>query len=130
MARNQKNFRYFKYVDDNAFEWSLRGESGGAGTGVDGHANNDLADPVFGRQTSRRHPRYVIAQDPTTFRTIKFVVYTLTAFAAIVGGATIAVQVAGSLNVPLMTAWSPMSAPRSPCRPWARRSTPSGCWRC
>ena len=96
MARNQKNFRYFKYVDDNAFEWSLRGESGGAGTGVDGHANNDLADPVFGRQTSRRHPRYVIAQDPTTFRTIKFVVYTLTAFAAIVGGATIAVQVAGS----------------------------------
>ena len=26
-------------------------------------------------------------------------------------------------------AW-PMSAPRPRCRPWARRSTPSGCWRC
>lgn len=95
MARNQRNFRYFKYVDDNGFEWSLRGESGGAGTAVDGHANNDLTDPVFGKQTTRRHPRFVVAQDPTTFRTVKFVVYTLTAFAAIAGGDTIAVTVPG-----------------------------------
>lgn len=95
MAANEKNFRYFKYVDDNGFEWSLRGESGGAGTAVDGHANNDLADPVFGRQTRRRHPRFVVAQNPTNFRTVKFVVYTLTAFAAIAGGDAIAVQVPG-----------------------------------
>jgi hypothetical protein len=95
MARNQRNFRFWKYVDDNGFEWSLRGESGGAGAGVDGNAANDLADPVFGRQTLRRHPRFVVAQDPVTFRTIKFVVYTLAAFAAIAGGDVIAVQVAG-----------------------------------
>lgn len=95
MARNHRNFAYRKYVDDNAFEWSLRGEIGGAGTAIDGNAANDLADPVFGRQTLRRHPRYVVAQDPTTFRTIKFVVYTLAAFAAIVGGQAIAVQVPG-----------------------------------
>jgi hypothetical protein len=95
MARNQKNFSYFKYVDDGATDWSVRGEDGGAGTAVDGHAAFDGADPVWGTMTRRRHVRYVEATDATTFRKIKFIVYTPTAFAAIDGGDTIAVQVAG-----------------------------------
>lgn len=94
MARNQKNFDNFLYVDDNANEWQVRGESGGAGSGVDGHAT-DYTKPGWGRMTNRRHVRYVVATDPTTYRTIKFIVYTPTAFAAISPGDTIAVQVEG-----------------------------------
>lgn len=39
--------------------------------------------------------RRVIAQDPTTFRTISFLVYTAAAYAAIALGDDVAVQVAG-----------------------------------
>jgi hypothetical protein len=95
MARNQKNFSFFKYVDDNAFEWCLRGESGGSGTAVDGHAAFDATKPAFGKVTTRRHPRYIVAQDATTFRTVKFIVYTAAAYAAIAGGSTVAVTVPG-----------------------------------
>jgi hypothetical protein len=95
MARNQKNFKFFKYIDDNAFEWCVRGESGGAFTAVDGNAAFDGTKPVFGRITTRRHPRYIIATDPTTFRTVKGIIYTAAAYAALAGGATVAVTVPG-----------------------------------
>lgn len=95
MARNQRNFKFQKYVDDNADEWNVRGEDGGAFAAVDGHAAFDATKPVWGKVTTRRHPRYVIAQDSTTFRTVKGIIYTPTAFAAINGGDTIAVQVTG-----------------------------------
>lgn len=95
MARNQKNFSYFTYVDDNATTWNVRGEDGGAGSGVDGHAALTGGAPVWGLNTTRRHVRMVEATDPTTFRKVRFIVYTPTAFAAISGGDTIAVQVAG-----------------------------------
>ncbi len=94
MARNQKNFQYFLYLDDNAVNWNVRGESGEAGSGVDGHAT-DFAHPTWGAMSRRRHVRYAIYQDSVTFRTIKFIVYTPTAFAAIVAGATLAVTVPG-----------------------------------
>lgn len=94
MARNNKNFDNFLYVDDNAVEWNVRGEEGGAFSGVDGHAT-DYTKPVWGKQSNRRHVRYVVAQDATTFRTIKGIVYTPTAFAAISPGDTIAAQVPG-----------------------------------
>lgn len=95
MARNQKNFKFFKYIDDNAFEWCLRGESGGAFSAVDGNAAFDATKPVFGRATTRRHPRYIIAQDPVTFRTVKGIMYTAAAYAALAGGTTVTVQVPG-----------------------------------
>ena len=95
MARNQKNFRYFLYVDDNGASWNVRGEDGGAATAVDGHAAFDPTKPVWGRQTSQRHPRHIIYQDPVTFRTIKAVFYTNAAFAAVVPGNIVAVQVPG-----------------------------------
>lgn len=95
MARNQKNFTYFTYTDDNADTWNVRGEDGGAGSAVDGHSAFTAGAPVWGLNTRRRHVRRVEATDPTTFRKISFVVYTPAAFAAISGGDTVAVQVAG-----------------------------------
>lgn len=93
MARNQKNFSYFKYVDDNAAEWNVRGEDGGPGGTVDGHAT-DYALPVWGAQTVRRHVRYALWQD-ALFRTKRIIVYTPTAFAAIGPGDTLDFPVEG-----------------------------------
>lgn len=95
MARNNKNYSYFTYVDDNADTWNVRGEEGGAGSAVDGNAAFTAGAPVWGRNSKRRHVRYVEATDALTFRKIRFVVYTPTAMAAIDGGDTIAVQVPG-----------------------------------
>lgn len=95
MARNQKNFSYFTYVDDNGTTWNVRGEDGGAFSAVDGHTALTPGEPVWGRQTRRRHVRYVEATDPTTFRKIRGIVYTPTAFAAIAPGADIAANVEG-----------------------------------
>lgn len=95
MVAVQKNFSYFQYVDDNGSNWSVRGEKGGALTAVDGNAPFDEADPVWGAQTKRRHVRYVEYQDPTTFRTVRGIVYTPTAFGAIARGDIVAVYVPG-----------------------------------
>jgi hypothetical protein len=93
MARNQKNFDNFLYIDDNAVHWTKRGESGGDASGIDGHATNDGA-PMW-INSGRRQARTISAYDPTTFRTIRPIVYTPTAFTAISNGDTIAVQVEG-----------------------------------
>jgi hypothetical protein len=90
----QKNFSFFEYVDDNAVNWCIRGEDGGAGSAIDGHAT-DHANPYWGRVTKRKSPRYAVFQDPVTFRTVKFIVYTPTAFALIGSGDTITVPVEG-----------------------------------
>ncbi len=94
MARNQKNFDTFKYTDDNGVDWNVRGEEGGAFSAVDGHST-DYTKPAWGAQTKRRHVRYVVAQDAGTFRTVKGIIYTPAAFAAIAPGDTVNVQVAG-----------------------------------
>jgi hypothetical protein len=93
MARNQKNFENFLYVDDNGVHWTKRGETGGDATAVDGHANGD-GSPTW-IDTSRMKVRRVIYQDPTTFRTVNPIIYTAAAFAAIALGSTLAVQVEG-----------------------------------
>lgn len=93
MARNQKNFDNFLYVDNNAVSWTKRGEAGGAATAIDGHATGTSAPTWI--DGSRMRARRVIAQDATTFRTISFLVYTPTAFTAIDLGDTVAVQVEG-----------------------------------
>lgn len=95
MARNQRNYSYFTYVDDNGTTWNVRGEDGGAFSLVDGHAAFTAGEPVWGANTRNRHVRYVEATDPTTFRKVRGVVYTAAAFAAIAGGDTVAVQVPG-----------------------------------
>lgn len=95
MAVNEKNFSYFTYVDDNGTTWNVRGEDGGAFTGVDGHAALTAGAPTWGRQSKRRRPRMVEATDPATFRKVRGVIYTAAAFAAISGGDDISVSVAG-----------------------------------
>lgn len=95
MAVNMMNKAYSLYVDDNGVSWNVFGESGGPGAGVDGHAT-DYTKPAWGRQTTRRHARYAVYQDAATFRTIKVIVYTTAAFAAITPGATLSVPVPGS----------------------------------
>jgi hypothetical protein len=95
MARNQKNFAYQLYIDDNGQEWNYHGETGGAATAVDGHATFDATKPVFGRQSRRRHPRKIVYQDSVTHRTVTPVFYTAAAYAAVAPGDIIAVQVAG-----------------------------------
>lgn len=94
MAVNEKNFSYFKYVDDNGTGWNVRGEDGGPGSAIDGHAT-DYTLPAFGRQSRRRHVRYAVWTDPATFRSVRTVIYTAAAFAAIASGATVDVSVAG-----------------------------------
>lgn len=95
MARNQKNFKLFKYVDDNGGLWNVRGEDGGAAAAVDGNAAADAANPTWWKNTRRNHVRKIVYQDPTTFRTISPIFYTAAAYAAIALGSTLAVTVAG-----------------------------------
>lgn len=94
MARNQKNFRYFTYVDDSGASWNKRGEDGGAATAVDGHAGADPANPVW-EESRRNSVRKIRYQDPTTGRTIDPIFYTAAAYAAVALGDIVAVQVAG-----------------------------------
>lgn len=93
MARNQKNFDNFLYVDDNTVDWTKRGESGGAATAIDGHANG-TGQPTW-IDSARMKVRRIIFQDPTTFRTIDPIFYTPAAFAAVDLGDILAVQVEG-----------------------------------
>jgi len=93
MARNQKNFDNFLYTDDNAVDWTKRGESGGAATAVDGHATSTGA-PVW-RDSSRMRVRRIIYKDATTGRTIDPIFYTPAAYAAVAIGDIVAVQVEG-----------------------------------
>lgn len=93
MARNQKNFDNFLYTDDNAVDWTKRGESGGAAAAVDGHATGTGAPTWI--DSSRMKVRRIVFQDPTTFRTIDPIIYTPTAYAAVDLGDVVAVQVEG-----------------------------------
>ena len=93
MARNQKNFDNFLYVDDNGDSWTKRGESGGDATAVDGHATGTNDRSWI--ESSRMKVRRIIYQDPTTFRTVNPIFYTAAAFAAVALGDIIAVQVEG-----------------------------------
>ena len=93
MARNQKNFQNFLYVDDNAVDWTKRGEDGGAGAAVDGHAAHNGAPTWI--DSARMRVRRIIYQDPTTFRTVDPIFYTAAAFSAVALGDIVAVQVEG-----------------------------------
>jgi hypothetical protein len=94
MPADQPNFQLFTYVDDNGVSWNKRGESGGPAAAVDGHAVFG-AHPNWGRETSRHATRKIIYQDPTTFRTVRTIMYTPTAYAAVALGDIIAVHVQG-----------------------------------
>lgn len=95
MAANQRNFQVFKYVDDNGTTWNKRGTLDAAQNALDGSTALQAGAPVWPHSTSRYHARYAIFYDPTTFRTVRVIVYTAAAFAAITGATTLAVNVPG-----------------------------------
>lgn len=94
MAANQRNFQVFTYVDDNAVTWNKRGTLDTAINAIDGSAALTGGAPVW-IDTPRKKTRMAVFQDPTTFRTVRIVVYTSAAFAALTGASTLAVNVPG-----------------------------------
>ncbi len=94
MARNQKNFQNFLYVDDNGDSWTKRGEDGGDAAAVDGHATFSAANRTW-IDSARMKVRRIIYQDPVTFRTVDPVFYTPAAYALVALGDIVAVQVEG-----------------------------------
>jgi hypothetical protein len=94
VPRNQKNFGYQTYVDDDGTSWNKRGETGGAAAAVDGHAAAVATQPVW-EERPHNTVRKVIYQDATTGRTITPIIYTAAAYSEIAKGDVVAVAVAG-----------------------------------
>lgn len=94
MAANQRNYQVFTYVDDNGDTWNKRGTLDTAINAIDGSSALTAGARVWPHATRRYHTRQAVFFDPTTFRTVRFTVYTAAAFAAITGSTTL------SLNVP------------------------------
>ena len=97
MAANQRNFQVFTYTDNNGDTWNKRGPLDTAINAIDGSTALTAGVRVFPRRTKRTHTREAVFFDPTTFRTVRFPVYTAAAFAAITGATTLAVNVPGEV---------------------------------
>jgi hypothetical protein len=95
MAANQPNKQYYNYLDDNGQAWSKFGSNDAACAAINGAAAFVAGSRVWPRQTKKYRAREAIFQDPQTFRTARCIVYTPTAFNAITGTSTLAVNVPG-----------------------------------
>ena len=84
----------FSYVDDNAAVWNKRGQVEAGINAIDGSTVLTPGQPVW-EDGGRYSTRKAIFYDPTTFRTVKFTVYTPAAFAAITSATTLNVSVPG-----------------------------------
>jgi hypothetical protein len=94
MAANQKNTNLFTYTDDNSVAWNLRGPIDSAINAIDGSSPLSAGAPVW-LNSPRRRARHVIYYDPSTFRTVRFPVFSQAAFGAIDGTVSLAVSVPG-----------------------------------
>lgn len=94
MAANQRNFQVFTYVDNNGTTWNKRGTQDAAINAIDGSAALTPGAPVW-EDGGRFRTRKAVFYDPTTFRTVRFTVYTAAAFAAITGATTLNITVPG-----------------------------------
>jgi len=95
MAANQRNFEVFTYTDNNAAVWNKRGTLDAAINAIDGSTPLTAGARVWPHRTRRYHTREAVFFDPTTFRTVRFPVYTAAAFAAITGATTLNINVPG-----------------------------------
>lgn len=95
MAVNQRNLAFFTYVDDDGTSWNMRGESGGAASGLDGNAAAVAGQPMWQR-TPKNTPRRIRYQNATTGRTATPIFYTAAAYTAVALGDTIDVATPGS----------------------------------
>jgi hypothetical protein len=94
MPAVQRNFNYFSYVSDDGVTYNLRCDQDwgdNAASGLTARGNH----PAYGRATRRRHPRYFLYRDPTTFRTFRGPVGTAAAYTAAAIGDTLALAVPG-----------------------------------
>lgn len=82
MAANQRNFDMFTYVDDDGVEWAKRGVVDAAINAIDGSSPH-AGQAVWLDSGKRKRTRKCVYYDPTTFRTVRFTVYTAGAYAAI-----------------------------------------------
>lgn len=96
MAADQRNFQMFTYTDDNGDVWNKRGLLDAAINAIDGSSALTAGARVWPAKSRRYHTREAVFFDPTTFRTVRFPVYTTAAFAAITGATTLAQHVAGN----------------------------------
>ena len=96
MAANQRNSNLFTYVDNNSTTWNKRGPIDTAINAIDGSAALTAGAPVWFDSKGKRC-RKAVFFDPVTFRTIRFPVYTVAAFAAITGSTTLNVNVPGEV---------------------------------
>jgi hypothetical protein len=96
MAADQPNSQYWTYVDDGGNTWNKRGPVNSAINAVDGSAAFTSGAAVFPRGTKRFHCRQAVFIDATTFRTVRFPVFTAAAYAAIIATPpTLALHVPG-----------------------------------
>jgi hypothetical protein len=96
MAANQRNSNLFSYTDDDAAVWNKRGPIDASINGVDGSTALTPGSPLWTDSHSRRS-RKAVFFDPTTFRTVRFTVFTPAAYAAITSATTISVSVPGEV---------------------------------
>lgn len=94
MVAVQRNFEMFTYVDDSGTSWNKRGMLDTAVNAIDGSTALTAGAPVW-INTKRKRTREAVFVDPTTFRTIRFTIYTAAAFAAITSATTLNVNVPG-----------------------------------
>lgn len=92
---NQRNLEVFTYVDNSGTTWNKRGTLDTAINAIDGSSALTGGAPLW-INSRRRRTREAIFFDPTTFRTVRFPVYTSAAFAAITSATTLAVSVPGN----------------------------------
>lgn len=90
----QRNFKWYRYIDDKARNWALRADAEMGDNTSFGLLAFDATDPPFGPQSRRHVPRRVVYQDPSTFRTRVVVCGSSAALAA--APATISVSVPGN----------------------------------
>lgn len=103
MAVEQKNFSLYTYTDDNGVDWNLRGEKEAVRQAVDGSSAAGGNPPFI--PTANHSPRYIVYQDPTTFRTKRVIFYTAAAYAAITAGtSTLTFGIEGSATGVVYTA--------------------------
>lgn len=94
MAANQNNSNLFTYTDDGANVWNKRGPINTAINAIDGSSALTAGAPLW-TDTKSRSCRKAVYVDPTTFRTVRFPVFTSAAYAAIDATVTLAVNVPG-----------------------------------
>ena len=94
MAVDQRNFKWYRYVDNKGRNWAIRADATQGDDSAFGLTAFNANDPPFGPQSRRHQPRRAVYQDPATFRTRVIVVGTAAAVSTL--PATVSIPVAGS----------------------------------